>query len=158
MSHTRPDMQLDKTLRLARSRARLTLSDIKRCRGAWEQAVKEGRQHLEEACNTITRLWMWPRLCSDSLTRCRMLLPVGMKALRRRYVTAVGDLRACQGMLEEQLGRMKLALEALQQAIATVENRALFTCFAARDFYKFLSDVVSPYDAQLQVRKILNTR
>jgi hypothetical protein len=151
MNMASPGQLQDKKLRLARTRARTTLSDIKRCRGAWEQAVKEGRQHLEEACNAITRLWMWPRLCSDTLIRCRMLLPVGMKSLRRRYVTEIEALRACQSRLEEQLRLMKLSLEALQQAIAPVENKALFTCFAARDFYKLLSDAVCPYDAQLQV-------
>lgn len=146
--------QQDKQLRLARTRARTTLSDIKRSRGAWDQEVKDGRKHLEEACNSITRLWMWPRLCSDTLIRCRSLLPIGMKALRRRYVTAVEALRQCLGKLELQARLMASALEALKEAVAPVENRALFTCFAARDFYKFLSDVVSPYEAQLQVWRL----
>lgn len=143
--------QQDKQLRLARTRARTTVSDIKRCRGAWDQGVKDGRKHLEEACNAITRLWMWPRLCSDTLNRCRSLLPFGIKALRRRYLTAVEALRQCYSKLEQQARLMASALEALKEAIAPVENRALFTCFAARDFYKFLTDVVSPYEEQIQV-------
>lgn len=149
-----PSQQQDKQLRLARTRARTTLSDIKRCRGAWDQAVKDGRKHLEEACNVITRLWMWPRFCSDTLIRCRMLLPVGIKALRRRYVSEIEALRQCQARLEEQVRIMSSAMEALKEAIASVENKALFTCFAARDFCNFLGEVVCPYEAQLEVWKL----
>lgn len=97
---------------------------------------------------------MWPRLCSDTLIRCRSLLTFGTKALRRRYVTALEALRQCYDKLEHQAGLMASALEALKEAVAPVENRALFTCFASRDFSSFLSDIVSPYEAQLQVWKL----
>lgn len=146
-----PSKEQAKLLRLARTRARTTLSDIKRIRASWDQVVKEGRACLEEACNVFTRLWMWPRLVHDSLNRCSNLLPVGMTALRRQYITEREGLRECQQKLEVHYEHMCSAMETLEEAIKPIENKALFTCFTARDFHKLLNGVVCPYEAQIQV-------
>jgi hypothetical protein len=143
---------IDKHLRLARTQALLTVSEFKKFRTEWELVVKEGRSHLEETCNIMTRTWIWPRLCADLLAACPNIHPLGHKALRRKFITEKIALRECCQTLQDKVNAMRSALVALEEAVDPVQSRALFLCLAAKDFYRFLVDVVAGFYDQMQVR------
>lgn len=135
-------------IRQIRTHARNALLRVKIFLSKWEDLAKQGRSHLEAACNTITSATTWPLICTHALKGCQGIQPSGLHAIRRRYVSAKQGLHECV----DELAHIVHETKAVVQATLELDlDGPLFSCVSSQQFYSMLQNVVDKHDQQVQV-------
>lgn len=141
-------------LQLSRTKARTSVTSLRRALTSWQEAHAEGRAALSHFSNDQLTLLHLPELSLSKLPSASQLEAAAQRKVKHSMNQHLDALDQAMQELQSAVGQMQgaVAQVAERQAGAAAAALPLFTCLTLAQIHTLIAGIFGQYQVQTEVR------